>query len=127
MRTALRGLCFGLVLLVGACASAGTGSSGGVRREVLASDELSDGAPASLYDAIRTLRSEWLNRHGGGSLLQHGDVMVYVDDARLGTSEVLRNIRTDQVVMARYVNPTEAQARFGSDHLFGAILVTMRR
>ena len=127
MRPVLRGLCFGLVLLAGACASGGTGSSGGVRREVLTADELSAGAPASLYDAIRTLRSEWLNRHGGGSLMQHGDVMVYVDNARLGASETLRNIRTDQVIIAQYVNPTEAQARFGSDHLFGAILVTLRR
>jgi hypothetical protein len=132
MRVPSRVLGLALVVLAAACVSGsagsgGTGSASG-RRELLLHAELTGGTSAAtnLYDAIRVLRPEWLNKRSGGSLMQTGDLYVYLDNARLGTPETLRSIRTERVESVRYVNPTEAQSRYGADHVHGAILVTSR-
>jgi hypothetical protein len=135
MRVSNRVLGLALVVAAAACASGGSGGtgggsgSGGGRRDVLVHAELTGGtSPATnLYDAIRVMRPDWLNTRAGSSMMQAGTLFVYLDNARLGTPDQLRSIRTDQVESVRYVNPTEAQARFGADHVHGAILVTSRR
>ena len=130
MRVPIRVCVLALAVFVAACASGGgRGSgSGGGRRDVLVHAELTGGtSPATnLYDAIRVLRPEWLNTRAGSSMMQSGTLMVYLDNARLGAPDQLRSIRTAQVESVRYVNPTEAQSRYGADHVHGAILVTSR-
>jgi hypothetical protein len=130
MRLSARVLGLALVVLAAGCASGGGGTRPkGGGRDVLVNADLTSGtsAAANLYDAIRVLRPEWLNKRSGGSMMQQGELYVYLDNARLGPPETLRGIRTEQVESVRFVNATEAQSRFGADHVFGAILVTSRR
>jgi hypothetical protein len=52
---------------------------------------------------------------------------VYLDDLPQGGLESLRYIPLDRVRLIRYLNPTDADIRWGGSHPAGAILVTTLR
>jgi hypothetical protein len=93
---------------------------------------------ATLFDLVRAQRSQWLRvsasvgisglrtdaaQPGSGSSAQ---AVVYVDRARLGGVEQMRQIRLVNVASARFLTPSEAQMEFGLDNLGGAIVVVSR-
>lgn len=94
------------------------------------------------FDLIRALRPNWLQIRGVQSLGSPSeqrpgerepttrtavDVMVYVDGLRMGGPGILRQILASDIQEARYLGPTEASARFGTDHTGGAILITTQQ
>jgi hypothetical protein len=52
---------------------------------------------------------------------------VYLDDLPQGGLESLRYVPLDRVRLIRYMNPTDADIRWGGSHPAGAILVTTLR
>ncbi len=121
-----------LLPLALACASAGgTGAPGAIRRDVnvITEGELRESNVANLYDAVRTLRPEWLARRHPTTLRPEAEtnIVVYVDRVRYGDPEVLRTLTLTFAQSLRYLAPAEAEAEFGPGHLQGAILVTTRR
>jgi hypothetical protein len=49
---------------------------------------------------------------------------VYLDNARLGGPETLREIHTGSITSVRFYDSAKAQYRFGIGHTHGAILVS---
>jgi hypothetical protein len=119
--------------LVAACAS-GAGSSARTREptaqrhdaNLITEEEIRGQSNSTLHDVIRALRPGWLMVRRPTTLLrqQEGALVVYLDGARFGDAETLRQIRPISVRAVRFYPATEAQARFGPGHLQGAIEVT---
>ncbi len=98
-----------------------------VDRSVLSGEELRTAQGPTLYDVIRALRPEWLRRNP--SILQpgaEGDIVVYMDRARMGGPSTLRQLRPSAVASVRYYSPSEAAGEYGPGHIHGAIAVTTR-
>jgi hypothetical protein len=133
MRARLRLLAAGvtLALLAGTAACASTGGTSAARtrdRNRITSDELRATVSTNLYEAIHTLRPQWLVKRGNRSLTpeMEGDIVVYQDVTRLGDPESLRGIAVADVQEAHFLSPTEATTRYGTGHVHGAIVVVMR-
>ncbi|MCR4339874.1 MAG: hypothetical protein NUW01_08320 [Gemmatimonadaceae bacterium] len=96
----------------------------------------------SLNDLIKSRRPHWLSTRGsatlrtrtaadpfGGPALNVGvepAIIVYVDNVRHGSHEVLRSMSTDDVDSLEYLDAMTATQRFGTGHEYGAILIRRR-
>ena len=119
------------------CASAG-GSSGATQqsasspsrqrgsRDVITQEEIANTDVQTALDAVRRLRPNFLQTHGGASTsITQGpqDVVVYVDNTRMGGPSALAQIPINDVKEIQYLNGTDATQRFGTGHGSGAIIV----
>ncbi|MGH2609977.1 MAG: hypothetical protein ACREMV_01510 [Gemmatimonadales bacterium] len=124
------------VLLLIATAACSSGMSGGSdipspsgdrNRNVITEEELRNTQGSTLYDVVRILRPEWLRRNP--SMVRpeaEGDIVVYMDRARMGGPNSLVQIRPSAVATVRYYSASEAAGEFGPGHIYGAIAVTTR-
>jgi hypothetical protein len=87
----------------------------------LAATEISQRQFYTAYDAVQTLRPNWLHAGGGADPVQ-----VYVDDNHAGGLEVLQTIRISSIARMRHIDGIQAPARYGAGHTGGVILVTTR-
>ena len=112
-----------LSLLVAACAAgSGSGDSGPRRNPNLITNaeliELTD--VNTVFDAIRRLHPNWLTGRGGSP------ARVFVDGMDMGSTDILRNYRVNQVEEVRFVSPSDAPMRFGTGFGGGVIEVITR-
>lgn len=120
----------------GACASRSAEDTGRsvTSRQVLTREQIANTHAINAYDAVQRLRSQWLQLRGstqmpsqpGGTQFQENQVVVYMDNQKLGTVEQLRAIEIAAVQYIRYFPPAEASARWGFNHGGGAIYVSTR-
>lgn len=96
-------------------------------RTLLTHDELNQVAFANAYQAVETLRSNWLRTRGPTSPNNPGQVMVYLNNARLGGVETLRGITPQEIVYIRYYDAVAAAGRWGRDVADGVIMVSTER
>lgn len=119
------------LLMVLGCASAPAGE----RRErasanVVAAGELEAATESNMYEFVRARRPEWLQRARPATIAGAGGgypLLVYMDGTQLGDVESLRSVRPNALRSARFLAPSDAQLRFGSGHLNGAIELITRR
>jgi hypothetical protein len=119
-----------VLLLLTALASlaCGSGQASGPRpvrtnpREI-SSDEIGRTRVNNAMEAVQSLRPAWLQRHGSMSFSGDGDIAVYLNDSRMGGVDALRQLEVRSISTIRYYDATAAQARFGLNHLHGAIQV----
>lgn len=78
------------------------------------------------YEAVESLRSNWLNTRGTDSFQNPSYVRVYLDNVSLGDKETLRTIAIQNVVYIKYFDGISATARWGLDHGAGVIYVSTR-
>jgi hypothetical protein len=94
------------------------------------------GVNGSVYELVSTLRRNWLNFRGFNTISEgpssasavvseEPNLVVYLDNARLGTTAELRNLPVAGVIGVRYFDPAEATYRWGAGHQHGAIQVQM--
>lgn len=108
-----------------------------ITREEIISSAQKDG---DLYQAIRSLRSHFLNtprgqrtmnvERGGPTGMQVGtskplEPIVYLNGNKLGELNLLKNILASDVFEVRYLDPARAQDEFGADAAGGAVVVTL--
>jgi hypothetical protein len=119
---------FGLALiLVVACAPPpGGGESDNARpdRNVITLPEVEAARTDNAYELVRTLRPMWLRKRGSNSINYDGDIVVYLNEARFGGPEALRQVETISITSIRYYDPGAANFKFGSGHHHGAIQVS---
>jgi hypothetical protein len=78
------------------------------------------------FDAIESLRSNWLKTRGPDSFQSPSQVRVYLDNISLGDTASLRTIAINTIVYIRYFDGIAATARWGLDHGAGVIYVSTR-
>ena len=108
-----------------------------ITREEIITSAQKDG---DLYQAIRSLRSHFLNKprgqrtmdvqRGGPTGMQVGtsaalEPIVYLNGNKLGELNLLKNILAADVFEVRYLDPARAQDEFGVDAAGGAVVVTL--
>ena len=129
----LRRFCFVFAgMSLTACAAATPGprtSIGDAGREVITAGEIVASRVTDVYQAVAQLRPEFLRRRGASASISFTTpaVQVYLDDLPYGGAEALHNIQLDRVRLIRYIDPGEAELRWGGMHRGGVILVTTMR
>ncbi len=93
-------------------------------RDLLSAEEMGPRATADMYDAILAHRPFWLRPAGGGRGATAP--VIYLDGRRVGSAEVLKQIRAPAVERARYYTLSQAQNRFGKIAVAPAIDITMK-
>ena len=108
------------------------------RRPITAEEIEHSGMNGNVYDLVYALRRNWLNFRGFDTLAEGprsvGDadagadvgepnLIIYLDNARLGTTSQLRSLPVAGVIGVRYYNGAEATYRWGAGHQHGAIQV----
>lgn len=76
---------------------------------------------STAYDAVQSLRPQWLRARGVSSALPQAGVQVYVDHQRMGGLESLRTIPRAWIASAEYLNGIEATRWWGTNHGDGVI------
>lgn len=78
----------------------------------------------SVYNLVESLRPAWRSRMTSVSLQRMSiDLLVYLDRARLGGLEELRQISPANVESVEYLDPGKTRYRFGEASSSGAIVV----
>jgi TonB-dependent Receptor Plug Domain len=95
-------------------------------RDRITSDELATVDAQNALQAIQRLRPSFLQTRGGASSsLSQGaqDVVVYVDQTRMGGPSTLAQIPITDVKEIQYLSASDATQRYGTGHSAGAIVV----
>ena len=100
------------------------------QRNVVLAAELATAGDVDLYDALNRLRPAFLrSRIGGGTTgTKEGVVSVYLDGIQMmeGLPQ-LREIATKNVQEVRFLEPQQANARFGGTTSGGALVITTKK
>lgn len=115
----------GFMVAVAGCAAAGTGSANG---SVITRDQIAAANQMTALEVVRTERPHWLRHRGSTSFSSETPIKVYIDGVPAGGPEMLSEVATINIEEIRYYSPREAQFKFGTGHVQGAIeVVTLRR
>jgi hypothetical protein len=120
-RLALALLAFSMLGCAGATAQGGAG-----RSDIIVAEQLRARSFPSVYDAVETLRSNWLRTRGQDSFSTPTEIQVYMDNVRMGGVATLRSISPSTVTYIQWYNANDATARWGIGHGAGAIYVSTR-
>ena len=128
MRSVFAGLA--VLALVG-CASARQQQQQGqaassTDRSILTKSQFESYHFNTAYDAVESLRSNWLSSKGADSFRNPSQVRVYVDDVSLGDISTLRSISMADVVYLKHYDGVSASSRWGLGHGAGVIYVSTR-
>lgn len=119
-----------LVLISTACAPLSQGAGDVIvpspSRSYITAEEIRAAASATALDAVRALRPTWLVKRGPQSVSYESDIIVYLDRARLGGVRALSEIAAGSVTALEFLNPAQANYRFGAGHPYGAIVASTR-
>lgn len=137
MRHATRSLLLVLALLACASAAEAQKKGRGDRSKITRSDlDEAGGTVVSALDAVKLLRPQWLNPPMGRMAssavdpvvtpMTHNAVepVVYIDDMRQPTVDVLRTVKASTVTEMKYLDQNRAIQMLGPGHEAGAIQVT---
>jgi hypothetical protein len=113
------------ILTTAACAAGTQGSARAPSRRILLGDEIRRSNASTAYDAVASLRPEWLARRGRASVRDPtaGELVIYVDGMRQGGVTSLRSIRAANILQMEYLDGPSATVQFGTGHGGGVILV----
>lgn len=119
-------VCISLLFLAG-CATAGEMAEPSPDRTELTRPEIERVSHRNVLELVQAERPHWLRPRGRTSLLNEGELVVYVDGMRAGGASFLAQIHPIEIESIRYYDSREAQHRFGIGHTHGALNVFMRR
>jgi len=112
-------------------------------RTLILRDEIARAGAPNALALVQALRSEWLVVRGANSFRETArgttsgfavsiaepgkeNLVVYLDDARLGGPETLAQITVESIQYIQYLDASAATYRWGAGHSHGAILVSTR-
>jgi hypothetical protein len=108
-------------MLTVACASGGR--TGSTDRNRITQEQLAQVSADNAYEAIRQLQPQWLDSRGPSSITDPtpSTAVVFMDGARLGGLDYLRNVSLIALSEMRFLEPGPASARYGVGLARGAI------
>jgi hypothetical protein len=115
-----------LLLLAPACAGRQSGNTPAPDRDLITREQIQRHRFNNAYEAVQALHANWLSTRGTDSFSNPGEVLVYLDNMKLGGVEKLREIGSATIGSIRYYDGIAATARWGLDHGHGVIFVSTR-
>lgn len=88
--------------------------------------EIDRGQWGDIYELVRNLRPRWVEPRGTDSVLNPGEVQVYIDGVRLGGVDRLKAMPTSGIDHLEWVDGVTASGRWGFNHAHGVIAVSYR-
>ena len=120
---------FATVVVLTACASAGTAGSGSRSSDRVSRAEIASSSAINAYALIERLRPNWLRTPGVASIgggTRSQIVVVYLDGHRLGGIQSLRTLSVDAIQSMQWLDAVRAATvlnEVGSDPIAGAIII----
>ena len=115
-----------VIALSSACAS--SMRSGNARsdknRDLIMQAELLESHFSNAFDAVSSLRSNWLQVRGADSFRTPSIVWVYFNSTKLGGVETLSAIPVAQLTYIQHFDGVDATVRWGVGHSAGVIYVS---
>lgn len=119
---------------LGACASGGRQPAATTNGNVISTSEIARSSATNALELIQRLRPQFLSTRGAvhgnpttaGNRLERVDLVVYLNESRLGGSDQLRDIPTAEIREIRYFSAADATTKWGTGHTAGAIQVLSR-
>jgi hypothetical protein len=93
-------------------------------RSLITREQIIEHGFTNAYEAVESLRSNWLLTKGPDSINNPSEVLVYLDNVRLGGVQTLKTISVTSVQWIRHYDGLTATARWGLDHGQGVIFVS---
>ena len=119
------------ILCATACASSSSGTSNGPKPgpNLITADEIAKVNVQNAYEAVQKLRPAMFRQRQVATAMASasGELVVYVDNNRVGNVDALRQISASTVAAVRYFSASEAQLKWGSGHPGGVIEVVTKR
>jgi len=132
MHVSRRVLAAVMIALV-ACASGGGPSAKTQNPSVISQDEIEESSASNAFEVIQRLRPSFLRTRGAvhgtpgaANAMEMVDLVVYLNENRLGGTDQLRQIATTDIREIRYFNSSEATTKWGTGHSAGAIQTVSR-
>jgi hypothetical protein len=114
------------VIAIGCAPRPTTGSAPTGQHNLITAEELARAGDVSLYEALRQLRPGMLRSHGGmGVVSGERPIQVYVGNEQMEGLDHLRNISARTVKEVIFLEPQQANARFGGNNAGGALVITL--
>ena len=118
-----------LALPVAACTSHRSGDSTTPRTDhaVMTQQQMIEHQFKTVWDAVEALHNNWLQVRGTDSFgvnSNPSEILVYMDNNRLGGVETLQSVPVSAVVYVRHYDAVEATARWGVGHSQGVIFLS---
>ena len=130
MRPLISLVLIGLTVLLASCAAGTASASSGSRgsSNVITTEELEEARAGAqnLFAVIERLRPNWLVSRAS-TMRERVAPVVYVDGARFGEVETLRQITLIAVLEVRWISASEATFQYGTGHAGGIIAVSTAR
>lgn len=105
-----------------------SGTRSGREANVITRQELDASVARNAYDAVQNLRPTFLRSRGTTfDPTVSTQAAVYLDAQRYGDITALRSMVVDAIEEIRYLNPSAATSKYGTNHTAGAIEVTTRK
>jgi hypothetical protein len=122
------------MIALAACASAGGGASGKTQNpSVISQEEIEASSASNAFEVIQRLRPSFLRARGAvhgtpgaANAMENVDLVVYLNENRLGGSDQLRQVAVSDIREIRYFNSSEATTKWGTGHSAGAIQIVSR-
>ena len=122
------------MVALAACASSGGGTAAKTQNpSVISVDEIEESSASNAYEVIQRLRPNFLRTRGAvhgtpgaTNAMEMVDLVVYLNDNRLGGTDQLRQIAKADIREIRYFNSSEATTKWGTGHSAGAIQIVSR-
>jgi hypothetical protein len=115
-----------LLALTAACAT-GAADTTGRRTSInspITAEEVERSTTTNAWDLVLITRPGWLRTRT--QTTRRSAIVVYVNNARMGDTQFLREINTADIERVEYLDSRTATFRFGQGHSEGVILVTTR-
>lgn len=113
-------------------------------RDIIVQSEIAASGATNAYDLVQARRPQWLNARGTNTFREEGRVLsnsgrsiviqqasdesivVYLDRARIGSVERLKDISVTSFIAVQHLDARAATLRFGSGHDHGAIVLVTK-
>ncbi len=139
MRQLLIGITILAAALSTACATSGETTTRG-SSEVITAEEITAIQVGTAFEAVQRLRPQFLRYRGtttlsnsapegqptGRANVSGTELVVYVDNVRVGGINVLHNITSERVREIRFLPARDATTKYGGGHMGGVIEVRTR-
>jgi hypothetical protein len=114
-----------------ACSSPSSNASGAPKPgpNLITADEIARVNVQNAYEAVQKLRPAMLRQRqvATANAQASGELLIYMDNNRLGDVDQLRQISASSIAAMRYFTASEAQTKWGSGHPGGVIEILTKR